>query len=312
MIEIRFPVFLLLTFINFCHLWALQIATPYDDALGKDAETNIGISIEPDSLIKTEEEIIVIEAPAENICGLASESNNETAPVSLSSLQYPRSQKNPYKFHATELIVPGTLIAVGSVGLTKWWKQHVNEPVKNKLQGEGHKKVGIDNVLMLLPAVTGYGMNLFGFKGKHDIVDATIIYATAFLLTEAATLTVKYTVHSPRPNEKNNMSFLSGHTANAFCGAELLRREYWDVSPWIGVGGYAVAAATGFMRLYNNAHWLNDVIAGAGVGILCAEAAYWLYPVITKAFFKKSSSKNIFLSPTASTTHVGIAFSASF
>lgn len=226
--------------------------------------------------------------------------------------RYPRSLENPYKFKPTQLILPAGLIAVGSVGLTKWWKKEINEPVKNDLQRDGHKKVGIDNVIMFVPGVVGYGMNLFGFKGKHDIADATIIYATAYILTEAVTLTVKHTVYSPRPNGKNNMSFPSGHTAIAFCGAELLRREYWDVSPWIGVGGYAVAAATGFMRLYNNAHWLNDVIAGAGVGIICAEAAYWLYPLIAKALFKKRYNKNVFLMPSVGAGNMSLAFSATF
>jgi membrane-associated phospholipid phosphatase len=30
--------------------------------------------------------------------------------------------------------------------------------------------------------------------------------------------------------------------------------------------------------MYNERHWLNDVLAGAGIGILSAKAAYWLLP----------------------------------
>ncbi len=90
-------------------------------------------------------------------------------------------------------------------------------------------------------------------------------------------------------------------------GAELLRREYWDVSPWIGVAGYTVAAGTGFFRMYNNRHWLTDVLAGAGVGILSVEAAYWLYPVITRTFFRKRYLKNVYLSPYASPQNKGVA-----
>ncbi len=95
-------------------------------------------------------------------------------------------------------------------------------------------------------------------------------------------------------------------------GAEILRREYWDVSPWIGVAGYVVAAGTGFFRMYNNRHWLTDVIAGAGLGILCAEAAYWLYPVISKTFFPKLYEKNVYLSPSVSPRQVGLACSFTF
>lgn len=224
---------------------------------------------------------------------------------------YPRSEFNPYSFKPVQLIAPATLITIGAVGLTNFWKKEVNIPVRDTFQKHPHHKLDFDNYLQLLPAVAGYGMNLFGFKGIHNVVDATIIYATAYLLTEASVLSLKHIIHSERPNQKNNMSFPSGHTANAFAGAELLRLEYRHKSPWIGVSGYLVATAIAFMRLYNNAHWLNDVIAGAGIGILCAEAAYWLYPVITKSFFKKRYNTNVFLAPNLSTTSLGLACSIS-
>ena len=101
-----------------------------------------------------------------------------------------------------------------------------------------------------------------------------------------------------RPDGSARNSFPSGHTATAFMGAELLRREYWNVSPWIGIAGYAVAAGTGFFRIYNNRHWLTDVLAGAGVGILSVQAAYWLYPAISKTFFHKQYLKTHSYLPT--------------
>lgn len=225
---------------------------------------------------------------------------------------YPEGKKNPYRFNAKQLIIPGALIAVGGIGLTGWWKNNINNPIKKDLQKNGHHPLSFDDYLMFAPAVAGYGMNLLGFHGQHNVADATIIYATAYLLLGATALPLKYAIDSPRPNLENNHSFPSGHTAMAFAGAELLRREYRHVSPWIGVAGYVVATGTAFMRLYNNAHWLNDVIAGAGLGILCAEAAYWLYPVITKTFFKKRYNANIFLAPSVSTQQFGLAGSITF
>lgn len=232
--------------------------------------------------------------------------------VSQANETYPSVTANPYKFKATELIVPGSLLTVGAVGLTIGWKKNVNEKIENELQKDRHHKLCFDDYLMYVPALGGYGLNLFGFRGIHNIADATILYGTAYILLAASTLPLKFSIDSPRPNLENNHSFPSGHTAIAFCGAELLRREYWHVSPWIGIAGYAVAATTGFMRLYNNAHWLNDVLAGAGLGILCAEAAYWLYPVITKTFFKKRYKANVFLAPSVSPSQYGLACSISF
>ena len=74
---------------------------------------------------------------------------------------------------------------------------------------------------------------------------------------------------------------------------EFLRREYWDASPWYGIAGYAAAAATGYLRMYNNKHWLGDVVAGAGVGILSADFAYYIYPRIKKLFVKHSNGATI-------------------
>jgi membrane-associated phospholipid phosphatase len=59
------------------------------------------------------------------------------------------------------------------------------------------------------------------------------------------------------------------------------------------VAGYAVAAGTGFFRMYNNRHWFTDILAGAGIGILSAKASYWLFPYISKKLFKKKRNDSI-------------------
>lgn len=220
--------------------------------------------------------------------------------------------KNPYKFHATELIAPAILLGIGISGLESRGIKKLNREINDGLQKDGHKKVGIDNVSLFIPVAGAYVLNLCGVKGEHNLADMSIIYGTTYLLLAASLLPMKDFINSERPNGKNFNSFPSGHTAVAFAGAEVLRREYWKVSPWIGVAGYLFAAGTGFMRLYNNAHWLTDVVAGAGLGILCAEAAYWLYPAVARTFFRKQYDNNIFLTPHVSTRDVGVAFSMNF
>ena len=69
-------------------------------------------------------------------------------------------------------------------------------------------------------------------------------------------------------------------------GAEFLYQEYKDISVWYGVAGYVVAAGTGLFRLHNEKHWLTDIAAGAGIGILSTKIAYWLHPFIKKTIFK--------------------------
>ncbi len=176
-----------------------------------------------------------------------------------------------------------------------------------ELQENAGHRIAIDDLSQYAPAAAIYGLGLLGVKGRHDAMDRTIILGTAYVLMGLSVNTLKTVTKVERPDGSSRNSFPSGHTATAFMGAELLRREYWDVSPWIGVAGYAVAAGTGFFRMYNNRHWLTDVIAGAGIGILSAEAAYWLYPTVARTFFRKRYAKNVRLSPYASSREKGLA-----
>lgn len=217
------------------------------------------------------------------------------------------STATPYKFKPVQLIVPATLIGVGVIGLESDWLKYQNREIREELQENIDHKFTIDDFSQYAPIAAVYGLDLLGVKGKHDAIDQTIILATAYTLMGVSVNSLKTITKVERPDGSSRNSFPSGHTATAFMGAELLRREYWDVSPWIGVAGYAVAAGTGFFRMYNNRHWLTDVIAGAGIGILSVEAAYWLYPTISRTFFHKRYLKNVYLSPYASPQEKGVA-----
>jgi len=69
----------------------------------------------------------------------------------------------------------------------------------------------------------------------------------------------------------------SGHTAQAFVSATILDIEYREISPWISVGGYAVATTTAIYQMANNKHWISDVLIGAGKGIFSTKAVYFTH-----------------------------------
>lgn len=216
------------------------------------------------------------------------------------------AKSSPYKFKPIQLIVPSTLIGVGIIGLESDWLKHQNHEIREELQENIDHRLTIDDFIQYAPITATYGLNICGIKGKHDYGDLTIILGTAYALIGSTVYAMKNITKVERPDGSTRNSFPSGHTATAFMGAELLRREYWDISPWIGVAGYAVAAGTGFFRMYNNRHWLTDVIAGAGIGILGVQAAYWLYPLISKTFFHKRYLKNTYISPCLSEESNGL------
>ena len=218
----------------------------------------------------------------------------------------------PYHFKPIQFVVPTAMIGVGLLGLNKGWLEDQNHKLRDALQKNSPHHIKLDDYSQYAPLVALYGLDLVGVRGKHHIIDKTILTGTAYALMSASVNLLKWTTNERRPDGSARNFFPSGHTATAFVGAELLRREYWEVSPWIGVTGYAVATTTGVLRLYNNRHWLTDVIAGAGLGILSVEAAYWLYPSLARWLFRKRFKYNSYLSPYAAPTEKGMAMQISF
>lgn len=236
----------------------------------------------------------------QNICAQGNDSVSSIdtlSHLSPSTIRYQKSAKYPssdrYHFKSKQLVLPTILIGTGILGLTSDWMESQNHDLKNELTEDIDTKVTIDDFSQYAPFVSVYGLNLCGVKGEHSLRDYTAILATSYIIMGITVNTLKMSIREQRPDGSGYNSFPSGHTATAFMGAELLRHEYRNVSPWIGVAGYAVAAGTGFFRLSNNRHWFTDVITGAGIGILSAKASYWLFPYISKKLFKNKPRKNV-------------------
>ncbi len=138
----------------------------------------------------------------------------------------------------------------------------------------------LDNVTQILPAASLFVLQWAGVESKHDFWSMARRTASSYLFVTITSNTLKISTGEMRPDRTNYRSFPSGHTAFAFAGAELLRLEYGETSIWIPIAGYSVAALTGFMRIYNDRHWFNDVMAGAGIGILCVDLTYWINDLI--------------------------------
>lgn len=139
-----------------------------------------------------------------------------------------------------------------------------------------------DDYLQYLPAAVMLGMKLGGVEGRSSWGRMLASDAFSALLMGSVVYSLKQTTHVMRPDGSNDHSFPSGHTATAFMTATMLTKEYGHKSPWIGIGAYSVATATGLMRMANNKHWLSDVLTGAGVGILSTELGYYLADLIFK------------------------------
>lgn len=189
-------------------------------------------------------------------------------------------------FKAGELIMPLTLVGAGTLGFVEPLKNARFEvrDYLNELRGD--HRVTVDDYLQYVPLGAVYGLSMLGADAKHGYVDRTLEFATSYVALGLMVNAIKYTVREPRPDGSARNSFPSGHTATTFMGAELVRIEYGDDSPWYSVGAYTIAAAVGVLRVYNERHWFTDVFAGAGIGILSARIGYWLLPYTRKAMYR--------------------------
>ena len=140
----------------------------------------------------------------------------------------------------------------------------------------------LDNYTQIAPAAVMVGMKAAGVESRSSWGRMLLSDAFSVALMAGTVQGLKNTTNVMRPDGSDNHSFPSGHTATAFMTATMLNKEYGYKSPWIGVGAYSVATATGLMRMANNKHWLSDVLVGSGIGIMATEFGYWLADLICK------------------------------
>lgn len=239
-------------------------ALPYDKGIAADTVSTAadGFDYEGDSLFSVADSVINEKAVAADTAAVAT---------------YPDPT---HHFRTAEWLIPGGVAVFGAICVNASWGKNLRENLHNTFSQKGLNNTSIDNYIQYAPAVATLGLGLCGVKGQHAFKDRAIImmmsYATMAIVVNAA----KYTFKEKRPDSSSRNSFPSGHTATAFVGAEMLYQEYRNTHPWIGYTAYGLSAAVAYLRMHNDRHWANDVLAGAAVGMLSTKFAYWLYPKI--------------------------------
>ena len=229
--------------------------------------------------------------------------------VSQSDVEYKNSIFSaPY----TRFIIPATFISYGVLAQVTKPLQRLDINTDKDVNKHFTKHRSFDDYLQYAPAATVYGLDLMGIKAKNNLRDRTFVIITSHLIMGGAVQAVKMTTGVERPDRSNHRSFPSGHTATVFTGAHILFKEYKDVTPWIGITGYAAATTVGTMRILNRKHWLSDVVAGAGVGILSAEIGYMLLPVFHNIIGVEQNKSNFVIIPIVGTNMYGLGMACVF
>ena len=112
-------------------------------------------------------------------------------------------------------------------------------------------------------------------SGKSGLMDAGFdALVSVGIAGGIITPAIKYSVGRSRPWKdegihkfrpfSGNVSFPSGHTTQAFAIASVVAES--SESVWLGGVSYALAATVGAARIYHDAHFASDVLAGAVIG----------------------------------------------
>lgn len=189
-------------------------------------------------------------------------------------------------------VPPALFVAYGFVALSNRSLVEVDRSVFREVrQDHPHFATAIDDYLQYSPAMAACVLNIAGLRGAHPVKDQMALYVISSGIMGGSVTILKKATRQLRPNGRAHSSFPSGHTATAFAAAEFVNQEFGSRSPLFGIAAYSAAATTGILRVYNNAHWFSNVVAGAGLGILSTKAAYKLYPGIRHLLKEKGKIK---------------------
>ncbi|MCH7520233.1 MAG: phosphatase PAP2 family protein [Candidatus Marinimicrobia bacterium] len=128
--------------------------------------------------------------------------------------------------------------------------------------GGGWSEIGILPGIIVVEALRG--------SPRAEIGRRLEFAFTSLVVVGISTEIIKAVIGRPRPDKTARTSFPyghsfpSGHASATFAIAEVIRTLYGN-GP--GAVFYALATVTGLSRIHDNAHYLSDVVAGAGLGV---------------------------------------------
>ncbi len=126
--------------------------------------------------------------------------------------------------------------------------------------------------LAIVGGLMGYGLLTKNGKSQSTALLAGESFVLAALLLQIP----KQLIGRSRPNSGEDpfqfngpfkgSGLPSGHTTAVFAVASVFANQYSD-SPTVPIISYSIATVVGLSRIYDNQHWLSDVVGGAALGI---------------------------------------------
>jgi membrane-associated phospholipid phosphatase len=176
------------------------------------------------------------------------------------------------------LIIPGTFLLYGGLKPAIKGIQNLdNNIMSHILQNHPSFHTNAADYVMWVPSASLYFTDALKVKTMHSFGQHLIIDAGSIIITGGLGYGMRLITRNVKVYNEKGTKFPSGHTANAFRGAEILHQELKERNKLLSYGGYVAATAVGVLRIYDKDHLLSEVLAGAGLGILSTKLTYWIF-----------------------------------
>jgi hypothetical protein len=227
--------------------------------------------------------IVILFVLANHFAGAQSINPGYAADTGLHTLPVLHTPKWHERTAFRTVLAPALLVGYGIATIGKQQAPISSQDVQHwRQRNYSTFSTDMDDYMPSASLVLMFGLDAAGVESRHHWMNQAIIFGLANAMNGFSTKRLKHMTGVARPDGRDKLSFPSGHTSSAFVAAEMLHQEFRDKSVWISVAGYSLASTVGALRIMNNRHWMSDVFAGAGVGILSVRLTYLAYPVIQK------------------------------
>lgn len=188
------------------------------------------------------------------------------------------TKQSSHYFKAAGVIIPGTFLLYGSLKPAVTGIQRIDDDIMASVKRNYPDfHTNADDYLMWAPSASIYLMDVLHVKTKHSFTEHLILDAGSMAIAGGVGFVMRKISKNIDVYNTQNTKFPSGHTTNAFRGAEIFHQELKGVNPVLSYSGYLVATTVGVLRIYNKNHLLTEVLAGAGLGILSTKLTYWVF-----------------------------------
>lgn len=176
------------------------------------------------------------------------------------------------------LIIPGALLVYGGLKPVINGIPKLDDRIWNHIQEnypDFHTNAA--DYVTWVPSASVYVMDAFHVKTEHSFKEHLMLDVGSVLVTGGLGLGMRTISKHISAYNTHNTRFPSGHTANAFRGAELVHQELKYSHPVLSYSGYIIATGVGLLRIYTKEHLFSEVVAAAGLGILSTKLTYWVF-----------------------------------